>query len=265
MITFKLREIKPEANQSYFERIVEYMDRSLSRDLGAKAEHGRTRSERGYQIVAATTCRQIARALGANEAKAEALSLVAGMYFPQYGQEGLKAIKEYIKDRNIDLNPDALGLTSACYIISRHCFRFIEPTVHAIFYDLADDYFSGRNQNEESKIVCLVQNTIMDAKKAEAFYDGAPGDLLYDVTRELVALAEDHQTLTKGTLLEPYRENIENYQFPPLSEAEKKAVYQQLDQCIDEFCHFKPFPEYRNETPEEVVLEYIVSGILCQL
>lgn len=264
MITFKLREIKPEANQSYFERIVEYMDRSLSRDLGPKAEHGRTRSERGYQIVAATTCRQIARALGANEAKAEALSLVAGMYFPQYGQEGLKVIKEYIKDRNIDLNPDALGLNSACYVISRHCFRFIEPTVHAIFYDLADDYFSGRDQNEESKIVRLVQNTIMDAKKAEAFYDGAPGDLLYDVTRELVTLAEDNHALTKGTLLEPYRKNIENYQFPSLNEVEQNALYERLDQLIDEFCNYKPYPEYRNETPEEVVLEYITGGILCR-
>ncbi len=264
MITFKLLETKPETHENYFERIVEYMDRNLSSNLGPKAEHGRNRSERGYQLTAASTCRQLARALGANEAKTEALSLAAGMYFPQYGQEGLKVIKEYIKDRSIDLNPDTLGLTSTCYIISNHCFQFLEPTVHVIFYDLADDYFSGRDQNEESKIVRLVQNTIMNVKKAEVFYDGAPGDLLYDVTNELVALAKDNQALTKGTLLEPYREKIENYKFPPLSEAERKGVYQQLDQCIDEFCNYKPYPEYRNETPEEVVLEYIVGGILCR-
>lgn len=264
MITFKLLETKPETHENFFVRIAESMDRNLSSDLGPKAEHGRTRSERGYQMIAATTCRQIARALGANEAKTAAMCLAAGMYFPQYGQEGLKVIKEYIKDRSIDLDPDTLGLTSACYIISNHCFQFLEPTVHVIFYDLAEDYFSGQDQNEESKIVRLVQNTIMDVKKAEGFYDGAPGDLLYDVTRELVALAEDNQTLTKGTLLEPYRENIENYQFPPLSDEEKQALYEQLDQLIDEFCNYKPYPVYRNETPEEVVLEYITGGILCR-
>jgi len=83
------------------------------------------------------------------------------------------------------------------------------------------DYGRGIDKFEESKIVRLVQETILNVKKAELFYDGYVGDLLYDTTNELVDLDE---------LMDCY-----------------------LNRSIVKHTGFA--------TPEEIVMHYILSGL----
>ena len=259
MIELEKRKLKYGYIESSMKSVAEYMERKLISNLGPKAEAGRTRSESGYQRIAASVAGRIARELGCSEYKAKALSLGAGAYFPKYGHEGLKVVKQYIVDNNIDLKTDeTLGINAACYAVSRYNHG-TKIVINTAFYNLAYDYFYSIDSCKESRIVRLVQDTIMDVKKAEAFYDGHPGDLLFDATSELAALAEEHKDLKKGTLLDKYRSEIDNYKFPELTEEERNDIYTRLDELMESFTKLA----FSKKSPEEVVLLYITSGLFC--
>ena len=206
MIEFEKRMIKPELHEDFYRHASEILERYVSRRLAEKAEAGSTRSERGYQLIAADISGRIARELGCSEYKAKMLCLSVGVCFPEYGHKGMKAIKQYIADHNIDLDLEHLDYTIAAYCLSLLWLGGLKPAIGDAYHDAAYDYFYGIDQNEESRIVRLVQETILEVKKAEPFYDGYPGDLLHDATRELVDLATSNKALTKGVWLEPYRE-----------------------------------------------------------
>ena len=103
----------------------------------------------------------------------------------------------------------------------------------------------------------------MKVKKVETFYDGYPGDLLYDAAQELVNLSEEYKSLVKGTLLDKYEDKTADFQFPALTDAERKENYDRLDVLMDEFTKHPEHLKSRDKTPEEVVLMYITSGIMC--
>lgn len=260
MITFNKRKLNYGFIESHMKRTAEYMERKLTANLGPKAETGSTRSESGYQRIAASVSAKIARELGCSEHKAKVLSMAVGFYFPKYGHEGLKAVKQYIIDRNIDLDLDTLGIAAACFSSTRYS-RGTTIIVSTAFYGLVYDYFYGIDSCTESKIVRLVQDTIIDIKKAEAFYEGNPGTLLYDVTEELVQLAKENKALTKGTLLDKYKKDIKNCQFPPLTDEERQDIYDSLDKLVAGFTGYPEHLEHLKKTPEEAVLVYIVTGL----
>ena len=56
---------------------------------------------------------------------------------------------------------------------------------------------------------------------------------------------------------------IDAHRFPPLTEAQRSEVYDMLDKLIYEFPHYPEGLEFHNQTPEETVLMYIVSGLFC--
>lgn len=257
MIEFDNRKIGSEYEEGHIARVAEYLEHAVSRQLIGKAEAGTGRSERGYQLISASTCGSIARAIGGNENKAKVLSMAVGLYFPKYGHEGLKAVKQYIIDHNIDLDLESLGLTAVCYFISQYCHQTSKPRTVNVFYDLVYDYFYGIDQYEESKIVRLVQNTIMEIKRAEHFYDGNPGDLLFNVTQELIQLAREHKALKKGTLLEKYQHKIKDYHLPGLTEEERQDIYNGLDEYMESFTNHKGELAKFDKTKEETVLTYI--------
>ena len=260
MITLEKRKLNYGYIESHMKRVVEYMDRKLTGNLGPKAEAGSTRSESGYQRIAASVSGRIAGELGCSQHKAMALSMAVGMYFPKYGHEGLNAVKQYIIDRNIDLDLDTLGITAACYCESRYN-RGTTIIVSTAFYNLVYDYFYGIDSCTESKIVRLVQDTIMDVKKAEAFYDGNPGDLLFDATHELAELAKANKTLTKGTLLDKYKNEIDNYRLRHLTDEERQDIIDSLDKLVAGFTSYPEDLKHLSKTPEEAVLAYIVTGL----
>lgn len=99
----------------------------------------------------------------------------------------------------------------------------------------------------------------MDVKITEAFYAGNPGDLLLDVTDELIKLAKENKVLTKSTLLDAYGDKISTHQLPQLTEAEKQGVYDRLDALMKELTNRTGDMACWNHTPEEVVVKYITS------
>lgn len=266
MIELEIRQLNPGYDEGYIKRIREWLEHNVFKELATKAENGSTRSESGYQRIAASVCGSIARELGCSEDRAAALSLSVGLCFPKYGHEGLKAIKLYIEDRGIDIDPKDLGLYNACYYISsiHYHTRNSKHVAAKPLYELLYDYFHEVDSMEESRIVRLVQETIMDVKKAEAVYAGNPGDLLYDATQELIDLAKEYKKPMKGTLLEKYRERIDTYSFPPLTNEQQKEIYDKLDELINVFTnHPSDLAELWDITPEEVVLKYISISLLC--
>ncbi|MBQ8893084.1 MAG: hypothetical protein IJ043_01600 [Clostridia bacterium] len=86
MIELEIRKLNPGCDESYIARLREWLERNVFKELASKAENGSTRSESGYQRIAASVSGQIARELGCSKDRAEALSMSAGLYFPKYGQ-----------------------------------------------------------------------------------------------------------------------------------------------------------------------------------
>ena len=267
MVKIEKRLIKHGHSESHLKSLAEYLERNLSRDLGPKAEAGSMRSESGYQRIAASVSGRIARELGCSEYKAKALSLGIGLCFPKYGHEGFKAVKQYITENDIDLELDTLELIAACYSAQRYAKRYrvddYKVVVSTAFYNLVYDYVYGIDNYTESKIVRLVQETIMDVKKCEVFYDGNSGNLLFDATNELVDLVKEHKTLVRGTLLDNYKDKINDYQFPTLTEEEHDEIYKRIDELIESFTSLPEDLKDLGGSPEDAVLLYITSGLYC--
>lgn len=242
MVEVKKYDIKPEHVDAYYKRLTRTLEFCVSRHLAGKAEAGTTRSEKGYQLIAANTAGRLARALGCSEMKTKNLCMAVGMCFPQYGQEGFRAVKQYIADQHIDLELQMLEVTFAEYLIRKY-----RELVSTEFHEMLCAYFSGEEGPDEVRIVRFVQELIKDIKKAEVFYDGYSGDLLYDVTQEAVEVSQKKKELMRGSILADYDEKVAAYQPPQLAEEERSEVYQTLDRYIREF----------DGNPEEVVLTYI--------
>ncbi|MBP3385038.1 MAG: hypothetical protein J6M22_06210 [Firmicutes bacterium] len=253
MMNVTIYNIKPDKIDSYFEGLRRYMEISPAfTALRGKSESGRSRSERGYQLTAASTAGQLARALGCSENKSAALSMAVGSFFPKYGREGLKAVKEYAADRGLELDPENMGTDMIEFNLDES-----GQIISAEFDVMLREYFSGEAETEEVSIVRFVQQVITDVKKAEAFHDGDPGKLLYDVTSEVVITAKETGKLGRGAILEGFDEQIRDYSFPPLTAAEREDVIKTLDRFVEEFSDYPQELAKYNKTPEEAVLIYI--------
>ncbi len=236
----------------YYKRIKEHFDIIMIHSpLAGKADLGSSRSEKGYQLIAASASRRMARALGCSEDKAEALSLAVGQFFPKYGMAGIEPIKEYIVNNKIDLEPDNLGVDLVEYIINQRLL------VATDFDEKLHQYFGGDDSDPEVKIVRFVQQTIKDVKIAEKYFAGNPGDLLFDVSQEIVKLAGETGQLASSRILEEYRPQIDAYQPPVLTEEQRQDIFAELDRYIHSFCEKTGEMEKFNETRETAVLIYM--------
>ena len=255
MIKAKMVNHPPERMPAYYKRIKEYFDIIMIHSpLAGKADLGSNRSEKGYQLIAASASRRMARALGCSEDKAEVLSLAVGQFFPKYGTAGIEPIKEYIIKNQIDLDPDNLGVDLVEYIINRRLL------VAEDFDEKLHQYYSGDDNDPEVQIVRFVQQTIKDVKIAEKFFAGNPGDLLFDVSQEIVKLADDNGQLTPSRLLDEYRQQIDTYKPPALTEEQQQDIFTELDTYIHYFCEQTGELEKLNETREVAVLIYMKSA-----
>ncbi|MBR6799365.1 MAG: hypothetical protein IKM63_04760 [Firmicutes bacterium] len=256
MIRKRMVEKPLEKMPLYYKRIKEYFDIiMIHSSLAGKADLGSGRSEKGYQLIAASTSGQMARALGCSEDKAEALSLAVGQFFPKYGMAGVEPIKEYIVNNKIDLDPDTLGVDLVEYIINRRLL------VATDFDEKLHQYYRGDDSDPEVRIVRFVQQTIKEVKIAEKYFAGNPGDLLFDVSQEIVKLAGETGQLTSSRILDEYRQQIDTYQSPVLTEEQRQDIIAELDGYIHSFCEKTGDMEKLNETREAAILIYMESAV----
>ncbi|MBR3755649.1 MAG: hypothetical protein IKK48_00935 [Firmicutes bacterium] len=256
MVEKRIASIPPEKMDLYYKHLKEYFDIVMIHSpLAGKADLGSSRSEKGYQLIAASTSRQMARALGCSENKAEALSLAVGQFFPQYGMAGIEPITEYIVNNKIELAPDNLGVDLIEYMINQHML------VASEFDEKLHQYFSGDDSDPEVQIVRFVQQTIKDVKIAEKFFAGNPGDLLFDVSQEIVKLAGESGQLTSSRILNKYKQQIDTYQPPVLTEKHRQDIFAELDRYIHSFCEKTGNLEKFNETPETAVMIYMKNAV----
>jgi len=254
MESVRIRVAEPPAENvdGYYKRIQERFERGIiTQHLQFRADAGSNRSERGYQKIAASTCGRIARVLGCSEDRAKVLCQAVGLYFPNYGKEGIRAVKRYIKEKGLNLDPDMLGRDAVLYAV--HSIRW--PVI-GHFYRSVESYFAGES-DPEIDIVRLVQETIKKVKIAEHFYDGYPGDLLFDVSQELVRLAEETGQLSESMILKQYEAQIAAYEPVKLTEEQIQEEFKVMDRYIYEFSHHPEGLEHHNLTPEEGLLMYI--------
>ncbi|MBQ3611981.1 MAG: hypothetical protein IJA01_06930 [Firmicutes bacterium] len=256
MIRKRMVEKPLEKMPLYYKRIKEYFDIiMIHSSLAGKADLGSGRSEKGYQRIAASASGRMARALGCSEDKAEALSLAVGQFFPKYGMAGVEPIKEYIVNNKIDLDPDTLGVDLVEYIINRRLL------VATDFDEKLHQYYRGDDSDPEVRIVRFVQQTIKEVKIAEKYFAGNPGDLLFDVSQEIVKLAGETGQLTSSRILDEYRQQIDTYQPPVLSEEQRQDIIAELDGYIHSFCEKTGDMEKLNETREAAILIYMESAV----
>lgn len=256
MIRKRMIEKPLEKMPLYYKRIKEYFDIiMIHSSLAGKADLGSGRSEKGYQRIAASTSGLMARALGCSEDKAEALSLAVGQFFPKYGMAGVEPIKEYIVNNKVDLDPDTLGVDLAEYIINRRLL------VATDFDEKLHQYYRGDDSDPEVRIVRFVQQTIKEVKIAEKYFAGNPGDLLFDVSQEIVKLAGETGQLTSSRILDEYRQQIDTYQPPVLTEEQRQDIFAELDRYIHSFCEKTGDMEKLNETREAAILIYMESAV----
>lgn len=81
-----------------------YTDSIMWHMLQKKSEYGTARSEKGYQMSASISVRKTARNLGLSDDRAELFVKFLGSYFPKYGAEGKKCIREFLCEKGISIS-----------------------------------------------------------------------------------------------------------------------------------------------------------------
>lgn len=129
------------------------------------------------------------------------------------------------------------------------------------FDEKLHQYYRGDDSDPEVRIVRFVQQTIKEVKIAEKYFAGNPGDLLFDVSQEIVKLAGETGQLTSSRILDEYRQQIDTYQSPVLTEEQRQDIIAELDRYIHSFCEKTGDLEKLNETREAAILIYMESAV----
>lgn len=227
-----------EALPDYYSRLAQRLkDCSCFRiALAKKAEAGSARSEKGYQMLAVSTARGIAEALGYDANKAATVSLCVGIGFPRGGKEGMATVTEYALAHGAAIDPKTLGAEAAMHMLCKWMPVATDLT-HAL------DAYCSNSPTEaiacpEVRSVRICQEMLERVKRAEYFLGADGGKLLYDSSEETIAASRQAGVPTLGaTLLEMTKELPE---IPPRMTAEERA---EILAGVDEFVRYYAFPE----------------------
>lgn len=220
----RLKEYEPETLERYFSRIIEFFDISYCWrvNLAQKAEAGSTRSEKGYQMIAASTARAVAEALGYSAAKAEVISRCIGIGFPRGGKEGMQAIAETAGKLGIEINAPTLGVESAMEYISSRLFVATALDTHLREY--CSDTPTEAIVCPEVRVVRICQEMLERVKRAEYHLGVDGGKLLYDSSAETKAASKQAGVPTLSPTLCEKTDALPP--IPPRMTAEEKAAIQ---------------------------------------
>lgn len=123
------------------------------RTLQKKSETGPWgRSERGYQQVFALVAGTTARELGLSQNKTELFVKMLGAFFPQYGSEGKKCIREFLQEKGMEISEPALA-AEFFDIDMNDSWSAAACGLDAVVMELfSDEKNSGENEFELAKL-----------------------------------------------------------------------------------------------------------------
>ena len=213
-----------EALPDYYNRLAQRLeDCSCFRiALAKKAEAGSARSEKGYQMLAVSTARAVAEALGYSAAKAEVISRCIGIGFPRGGKEGMQVIAETAGKLGIEINAPTLGVESAMEYISSRLFVATALDTHLREY--CSDTPTEAIVCPEVRVVRICQEMLERVKRAEYHLGVDGGKLLYDSSAETKAASKQAGVPTLSPTLCEKTDALPP--IPPRMTAEEKAAIQ---------------------------------------
>lgn len=175
MITkYKVKDIN-----YYLESLNEYFnDSNMWRTLQQKSEYGSNRSEKGYQQINALKASTMARELGLSPDKTELFTKILGAYFPQYGAEGKKCVREYLNEKNINISDSELASFFVELDLSK-CHIMISSELKEILLELFSEKQSSFAEIELAKLYhemtetlkCLYDESIQNYNELEQYFD----------------------------------------------------------------------------------------------
>lgn len=232
----RIKEFTEEHLPKYYKRLNEHLEMiMLWRGLQYKAEAGSTRSEKGYQIIARSAAGRIARALGYDRDKTEALCACVGCGFPLYGAEGMALIRQYVIDRGLSLEIDFLeGAAVEEYISSR---LFVASELDALLREYYQGAPSKPASCPELEVVRVCQDAVKKVKLAERYGGAEYGQLLYDTSVELCTASQAVGRPTSWRKLDALAASLTVPQKEYMTPEQKEAYLRELDefyQCFGE-------------------------------
>lgn len=211
--------------------------------LQSKAEYGSDRSEKGYQQVAKSMAGNIARGLNLNPNLAEILTMCRGSYFPAYGKEGMRVIRQYLKEHNIDISEADLAREFVEYDLSQSG-NTITPEFDSLLRELFDESVPPRTP--EVQLARLCGDTIDKVKIVERNSNINQVNLLYSVSKDVENASVRAGRPTGSQKLDELL-RIAPVKPERLGEDKVQSIYRDLDEFI----------EFAGQEKLEGVYEYI--------
>lgn len=218
-------------NKKYYERL--NINITMSRmwnTLQTKAETGLGRSEKGYQQIAKMMAGNIARGLGLNHDLAECLTMCYGSFFPSYGNEGKKAVMQFIQDNGMQISEADLARNFIEYNLYRSG-SIITPEFDRYLQELFDN--SKEPKTPEVKLARLCEKTISSIKKIEMNSQINQTDLFYNVIRDVEEHCINSRELVESPKLQEMLQVIpENTNM--LNDEIKEKTYKRLSMFMED-------------------------------
>ena len=224
----ELREVNDE--NKYYERLnVGVMISTMWSTLQTKSEYGSNKSEKGYQLLAQSMARIIARELNANEDLSQVLTMCKGAFFPVKGKEGKKCIMEYMKNHNLEMSEADLARNFVEYDLFQS-----GNTITPKFDQLLKELFNEEHEANalEVQIARLCNKSVEEMKQIERYSNIKSVDLLYklseDVEKESIKAGKPTPSRKLEEMLKtvPVKEE-------EISEEDKKQIFRDLDEFIE--------------------------------
>ena len=122
--------------------------------LQEKSEYGFSASERGFMTVALDNASILADELGLDEDLAQVFALLRGIFFPPYGQAGLRAVMEYIKEHGYAFTEQQLAVEYVLYDVRDSGIHFPENLLPCLEELFSEKALSSENAELRLGAIC---------------------------------------------------------------------------------------------------------------
>ena len=231
-------------DKKYYERLnIGITMSNMWNSLQTKSEVGLDKSEKGYQQIAKTMSGNIARGLNLDSNLAECLTMCYGAFFPAYGNEGKKAIMQFMRNKGIEMSEADLARNYVEYDLY-NSGNVITPEFDRFLQELFDD--SKKAITPEVQLARLSGQTLSSIKRIEMCSKINQVDLLYALTKDV----ENYCIKTRKLVQSPkFQEMLQSVPVRDIeiSNTTRNKIYKDLT----------TFMEFADGEPINGIYEYI--------